>query len=185
MKILFNHIAYQFLKWTSFCTVSWYLLFYSSIACYEHNNTTNKFLRAIFTSVCNKDFLTHLKLFIKFLSTFWNFNFQNTGCRHWSSKYRPAKLAVKYLPGRWNTGHLASLITGLFRAWIFNIKKPIDDWLQWVCCHDIAVNLKPLSNCNHRFLDHCKDLSTSCYITLTDTFKQTVFLQQQTARWTS
>jgi len=36
-------------------------------------NTTEQliFLRATFTSVCNKHFLDHLKLFKYFLSAFW------------------------------------------------------------------------------------------------------------------
>jgi len=33
---------------------------------YEHPNTNNNFLRATFTSVCNKHFLGHMKLFKNF-----------------------------------------------------------------------------------------------------------------------
>ena len=40
--------------------------------------------------------------------------FRNTGFEYWFSKCRLlpafAKLAVKYQPGRWNTGHLATLL---------------------------------------------------------------------------
>jgi len=37
---------------------------------YEHHNTTNNFLRAEFSSVCNKYFLSHLRLFKKII-TIW------------------------------------------------------------------------------------------------------------------
>jgi len=55
-----------------FRIVWWYLLFYGSITrLHEHHNTTNNYLRATFTSFCNKHFLAHLKLLKKFLTTFW------------------------------------------------------------------------------------------------------------------
>ena len=47
-----------------FAILRWYCL-------YEHHYTTNNFLRCTFSSIYNKHSLAHLKLFKKFLTTFW------------------------------------------------------------------------------------------------------------------
>jgi len=39
---------------------------------YEYHNTTDTFVRAMFTSDCKKHFVAQLKLFKKCLDTFWN-----------------------------------------------------------------------------------------------------------------
>jgi len=68
--MLYN--VYQFfLKWTSFRTSLWHLFFYSSIACV--NTITQLTISYVLHCLLlgNKHFLDHLKLFKKFLTTFW------------------------------------------------------------------------------------------------------------------